>query len=150
MCLCALGNLLDLVAKKWNLLILEEIGDKKRLRHKDLNKKFGAISPSTLASALKSLEAKGLIKRKVFTGMPLKVEYSLSEKGSELRDILIPLSEWAQMNTGYESNCKCKKESSKITETDNTKLNKVVEASLCACTCMPMMAAGFLFSVGIF
>ena len=107
MCLCALENLLDLVAKKWNLLILEEIGNKKRIRHKDLTKKFDATSPSTLASSLKSLEAEGLIKREVFTEMPLKVEYSLSKKGCELRDILIPLSEWSQNNTTTKDYCKC-------------------------------------------
>ncbi len=53
------------------------------------------ISPKTLSIRLKELEKSGLINRKVFAEVPVKVEYSLTKEGIEVRDLIIPLMEWA-------------------------------------------------------
>jgi DNA-binding HxlR family transcriptional regulator len=53
------------------------------------------ISPKTLSSRLKELKKVGLISRKVYAEVPLKVEYSLTKEGIEVRDLIIPLMEWA-------------------------------------------------------
>ncbi len=53
------------------------------------------LSPKTLSNRLKELKKIGLINRKVFTEVPLKVEYSLTKEGIEVRDLIIPLMEWA-------------------------------------------------------
>ena len=57
------------------------------------------ISPKTLSNRLKELKKAGLINRKVFTEVPLKVEYSLTKEGIEARDLIIPLMEWAYNKT---------------------------------------------------
>ncbi len=153
MCLCALENLFDVVGKKWNLLILEEIGKHKKLRFKNLIIKFEGISPSTLTSSLKKLEKEGIIQRKFYQEIPLRVEYSLSEKGEELRKVLTPLIEWSEMNSESEKICKCipnccnpeKTKSDSSSQSVNHKLNRIIEASMCACTCMVMMTASQIF-----
>ena len=48
-----------------------------------------------LSIQLKSLEADGLIERKVFAVVPPKVEYRLSEKGVKLNPLIKQLGAWA-------------------------------------------------------
>ena len=147
MCLCALENLFDVVGKKWDLLILEEIGKNKNLRFRDFILKFEGISPSTLTSSLKKLEKEGIIQRKLYKEIPLRVEYSLSEKGDEMRKVLAPLLEWSEMNFKDKVVCRCKKaeNESGISKQANQKLKRVIEVSMCACTCMLMMTASQIF-----
>ena len=46
------------------------------------------ISDKVLAKNLRELEQDGIINRKVYAVVPPKVEYSLTEKGQELTQIL--------------------------------------------------------------
>ena len=150
MCLCTLNDLLDIVSKKWNLQILEETANQKKIRYKELLLKLEGISPSTLASSLKKLENKGLLNRKLFNEIPPRTEYSISKKGKKFMVALRPLHEWSEMNKPLESICKCKNKTSKITEFQNKTMNRMIEVSMCACMCMPMMAGMFIFGNPIF
>ena len=58
-------------------------------------KNLGTISPKTLSDRLKELEKAGLIIRESFAEIPPRVEYSLTKEGIELRNLMIPLIEWA-------------------------------------------------------
>ena len=51
-----------------------------------------------LSSTLRTLEADGLIDRKVYAVVPPKVEYRLTEVGKSLLPIIQQLTEWAQTN----------------------------------------------------
>ena len=51
-----------------------------------------------LTVTLKSLEADGLIKRKVYAQIPPKVEYELTQRGQSLVPYLHGLVEWAKKN----------------------------------------------------
>ena len=59
---------------------------------------FPDISPKVLTETLKSLEADGLISRKLYAEIPPKVEYSLTELGKSLMPLLGSLIEWALDN----------------------------------------------------
>jgi len=58
-------------------------------------KNLNGISPKTLTDRLKELKKSGLINREIFAEIPPRVEYSLTQDGIELRDLMIPLMEWA-------------------------------------------------------
>lgn len=58
-------------------------------------KNLETISPKSLSDRLKELENAGLINREFFSEIPPRVEYSLTDKGLELRTSMIPLLEWA-------------------------------------------------------
>ena len=58
-------------------------------------KNLNGISPKTLTDRLKELKNSGLINREIFAEIPPRVEYSLTQDGIELRDLMIPLMEWA-------------------------------------------------------
>jgi len=95
MCFCPLEGVIDVISKKWALLIVNAIGNNGKLRFNDLMKELGGISPKTLADTLKELKAEGLIKRESFAEIPPRVEYSLTKDGVKLRKSIIPLLKWA-------------------------------------------------------
>ncbi|HEL9597939.1 TPA: winged helix-turn-helix transcriptional regulator [Streptococcus suis] len=49
-----------------------------------------------LTSNLRDLEAKGIVKRKVYPEVPPRVEYSLTELGHSLKPILDSMWDWGE------------------------------------------------------
>jgi len=94
-CFCPLEGVIDVISKKWALLIVNALGNSGRLRFNNLIEELGGISPKTLSDTLKELQAQGLIKRESFAEIPPRVEYSLTQDGAELRKSIIPLLKWA-------------------------------------------------------
>lgn len=93
-CICPLRGIIDIISKKWTLLIINTLGNNNRLRFNQLMHNLDGISPKTLSDTLKDLVTEGLISRKSFAEIPPRVEYSLTKDGQELRKSIIPLLEW--------------------------------------------------------
>lgn len=106
-CLCPLDGVIDTIGKKWGLLIINEIGNHGKLRYNELMLELKGISPSTLASMLKDLENEELVQKEIFREIPPRVEYSLSTRGKELREAIIPLIRWATKKGNYSVHCSC-------------------------------------------
>lgn len=107
-CLCPLKGVIDVIGKKWALLVVNVIGNHRSLRNKEIMQEL-KISPRTLSDTVKDLEKIGLIRRESFNEIPPRVQYSLTQKGKELRKAIIPLLEWASSMTKageFESCCK--------------------------------------------
>ncbi len=94
-CLCPLEGIIDVIGKKWSLLIVNAIGNHGKLRFNTLMQELGKISPKTLSDTLKELQAEGIVQRESFAEIPPRVEYSLTDAGLELRKAIIPLLQWA-------------------------------------------------------
>lgn len=75
------------VGKKWAILILKELQQGNRRTNEFLDSLRG-ISTKTLTARLRELEKAGLVHRQVFSEVPPRVEYSLTNKGQEVRPIL--------------------------------------------------------------
>lgn len=99
-CLCPLRGVIDVIGKKWALLIVNAIGNFERLRFKELMEELHGISPKTLSDNLKNLQAEGLVSRESFSEIPPRVEYSLTADGMEFRKAIIPLLNWAAERNG--------------------------------------------------
>lgn len=95
-CLCPAEKVMNILSKKWTMIIISNIRNAKKLRFNELMKKLSLISPKTLSERLKELEKEGLLKREVFAEIPIRVEYSLTEKGFELGNAMLPLIEWTE------------------------------------------------------
>ena len=93
-CLCPLRGIIDVISKKWALLIINTLGNHGKLRFNKIMETLQGISPKTLSDTLKNLQTEGLIKREAFPEIPPRVEYSLTNDGTELRKSIIPLLEW--------------------------------------------------------
>lgn len=106
-CLCALDGVMDLLGKKWTLLVINAIGELGVARYKVLQDELLGISPSVLAETLRELEASGIVKRTQYPVIPPKVEYSLTEEGVELRRAIVPLLLWADRRNTVRKVRKC-------------------------------------------
>ena len=90
---CPLNYTMNLIGTKWKPLILFHLleGD---LRSGILQKKIPGISNKMFTQTVRDLEKYGLITRRVFPVVPPKVEYSLTNRGKSLEDILRSLDKW--------------------------------------------------------
>ena len=93
-CFCPLEGIINVISKKWALLIIGTIGNHEKIRFNELMTALTGISPKTLADRLKEQEKSVLIKRTVFAEIPPRVEYSLNQDGIEVRNAMLPLMEW--------------------------------------------------------
>lgn len=90
---CPVETTLQLIGDKWKVLIIRDLlsGTK---RFNELMRSVGGISQKVLTSNLRSMEASGLVNRKVYPEVPPKVEYSLTETGLSLKPILNSMTDW--------------------------------------------------------
>lgn len=84
-----------MVEGKWKVDILCELGTASR-RFGRLKQALSGISEKMLAQQLRELEADGLVDRKVFSVVPAKVVYSLTERGAALNAAAGSLCLWAE------------------------------------------------------
>ena len=84
---CPVEYTASLIANKWKIIILRELltGTK---RYNELTKSVVGISSKVLTENLRDLEGDGIVKRKVYPEVPPKVEYSLTDKGNDLKDVI--------------------------------------------------------------
>ncbi|MDU6038915.1 MAG: helix-turn-helix domain-containing protein [Clostridium butyricum] len=94
---CSIEFALSIIGGKWKPFILWHLRDK-TLRFGELKNLLEKISHKVLTEQLRELEADGIINRRVYTEVPLKVEYSLTEKGYTVIPILEQISMWGAKN----------------------------------------------------
>ncbi|MBK5722716.1 helix-turn-helix transcriptional regulator [Dysgonomonas sp. Marseille-P4677] len=92
---CPVRNVLNRLGDKWSMLVIITLHSNGIMRFSDIHKTIGDISHRMLAVTLRSLEADGLIRRKVYAEVPPRVEYSLTEMGHSLIPHLRGLVTWA-------------------------------------------------------
>ncbi|WP_129701016.1 winged helix-turn-helix transcriptional regulator [Anaerostipes caccae] len=90
---CPVEMTLQLIGDKWKVLIIRDLltGTK---RFSELMRSVTGITQKVLTSNLRSMEADGLVNRKVYPQVPPKVEYSLTETGLSLKPILDSMVQW--------------------------------------------------------
>lgn len=103
--ICPLLLTQKLLSGKWSIYILH-ILSQGTIRFNELQRKMpGNMTHTTLSRQLKTLEQDGLIIRKEYSQIPLKVEYSLSDIGEKFKGVLCSLKQWGDeyiefMDTG--------------------------------------------------
>jgi DNA-binding HxlR family transcriptional regulator len=94
LCVCRLDGIINIISKKWAILIINSIGNRGRARFNQIENDLEGISPKTLADTLKDLQNEQLIGRESFNEIPPRVEYYLTDEGKSLRKAIVPLLEW--------------------------------------------------------
>lgn len=94
--ICPVRNVIARFGNKWALQVILILSENKVLRFSELKKMIPDVSSRMLSSTLRTLEADGLVSRKVYPEVPPKVEYSLTETGLSLVPFIVQLTEWAQ------------------------------------------------------
>ena len=96
--ICPIRNVVARFGDKWSLLVLLVINGQGVVRFNELCRLIPDISTRVLSTTLRTLEADGLIDRKVYAQVPPKVEYTLTETGNSLIPLIMQLTDWAQKN----------------------------------------------------
>ena len=91
-------DIIDRVADKWTMLILEVLADHGELRFTQIGKQVPAISQKMLTQTLRQMERDGLVKRTIHPVIPPKVEYELTDLGFSLGEAFCSVWKWAEGN----------------------------------------------------
>ncbi|GGN07191.1 transcriptional regulator [Dyadobacter beijingensis] len=94
---CPITATIDVIGGKWKPPIIWLLL-RGPMRFGELHKTIPAMALKVLSRTLKELESDGIILRKAYPEIPPRVEYSLSQKGESLRQIMTLMSEWSRAN----------------------------------------------------
>lgn len=89
---------LSLISGKYKPVILYCLMEYEPVRFNEMQRYLKKITDKTLSQHLKELELDGLIARKVYPQIPPKVEYSLTDRGRSLMEVLDKLCSWGNEN----------------------------------------------------
>ncbi|CAM2885337.1 helix-turn-helix domain-containing protein [Paenibacillus sediminis] len=85
---------MQLLSKRWTVLIIYQLLSGP--------KRFGTIESSIpisgrlLSERLKDLESEGIVNRHIYPEIPVRIEYSLTEKGFALEPIIRDMEQWCK------------------------------------------------------
>lgn len=81
--------------RRWSLLIIKKFFNREVIRFNELRRALEGISSNVLSDSLLELEHEGLVSRKIYPEIPMKVEYRLTPQARELENIIKELGNWA-------------------------------------------------------
>ena len=85
--ICPVARTAKIISGKWTLLIIRDLASGVK-RFNQLERSLEGISPKTLSERLRHLEEEGIVRRQTFAEVPPRVEYSLSERGHDLINVI--------------------------------------------------------------
>ena len=89
-------HLLERVADKWTLMVLEVLEQNGMMRFTRLRDAVGGVSQKMLTRTLRQPEEDGLVTRRVHAVIPPRVDYQLTALGRGLSDSLCDLWRWCR------------------------------------------------------
>ena len=92
---CPLNRALKLIGGKWKMQILCSLHNNGPTRYNQLKRSLDGVSNTVLASALRELEKDGLVIRREYLEVPVRVEYEAAERCKPLFPLLDALGDWA-------------------------------------------------------
>ena len=91
-------EVLERVADKWTLLVIEELGSGGEMRFTQLYQRIGGVSQKMLTKTLRQLERDGLVTRSVHAVVPPRVDYKLTPLGETLGEAVCGIWTWVEKN----------------------------------------------------
>jgi DNA-binding HxlR family transcriptional regulator len=89
-----LHEILERIADKWTLLVIEALEGEGELRFSDLQRRVGSVSQKMLTKTLRQLERDGLVTRRVHAAVPPRVDYRLTPLGESLGESVCGIWMW--------------------------------------------------------
>ena len=88
-------NAFELLGKRWTGLIIRTLLSGQK-RFSDIADAIPNMSSRMLTERFKELESEGIVIRKVYPEVPVRIEYELTEKGQELKIVMDEIQKWAE------------------------------------------------------
>ncbi|HEX7869818.1 MAG TPA: helix-turn-helix domain-containing protein [Chryseobacterium sp.] len=92
---CGLNIAIEVIGGKWKANLLANI-NKGMKRPSELHKSIPQASARVLNQQLAELEFHGIVSKKIFNVLPPKVEYSLTEGGEGVLEVLYSMKSWGE------------------------------------------------------
>jgi DNA-binding HxlR family transcriptional regulator len=85
---------IGILSQRWTGLIIYQLLNGPQ-RFCSIESSIG-ISGKVLSDRLKDLEIEGVVKRNVYPETPVRIEYSLTEKGQAMEPLMKEIEKWSQ------------------------------------------------------
>ena len=92
---CPVEATLEIIGGKWKGVILYHLMER-TYRFGELKRVMQGVTQRMLTKQLRELEKDGIIHRKVYAEVPPKVEYSLTDVGESLREVMMMMRDWGR------------------------------------------------------
>jgi DNA-binding HxlR family transcriptional regulator len=92
---CPTRQLLDELADKWVCLVIVALVNGPQ-RHSELRRRLNGVSQKMLTQTLRAMERDGIVTRTVTAGVPVRVDYELTELGVSLTSVVHAVKLWAE------------------------------------------------------
>lgn len=93
--MCPIELTVDVIGNKWKPLIISVLLDGTQ-RFGEIKHHVHGISPKVLTDNLRALEADGLVARRIYAEVPLRVEYTLTALGKRLAPMINGMIKWGE------------------------------------------------------
>ena len=90
---CPVHKTMMVIGKRWTAVIIRDLVSGTK-RFCQLEHSLGGISPKMLSQRLHELETLGIVNREVYAEVPVRVEYSLTDKGRDLKKVVDSMAAW--------------------------------------------------------
>jgi len=85
---CPIDNTFKIIGKKFTVHLIRDMYIKNLTRFNQFLSSVEGVNSNTLATRLKEMEKGKLIKKRIFHETPIRIEYTLTDKGKDLIPIL--------------------------------------------------------------
>ncbi len=85
---------IELVGKRWTGAVIHTLLDGPQ-RFSEILGQVPGLHDRLLAERLKELESEGVVTRRVYPDIPVRIEYELTGKGRDLQRVVAEMHRWA-------------------------------------------------------
>ena len=85
----------ELIGRRWTGVIVRALLGG-AVRFSDVSDAIPGLSDRLLSERLKELELEGILRRTVYPETPVRIEYTLTEKGLALSQTITDIANWAE------------------------------------------------------
>jgi DNA-binding HxlR family transcriptional regulator len=96
---CPVARSLAFLGERWTLLLVRDLLAGPR-KFQDFSASLPGVAPTVLSQRLKLLETHGIVSRRLYSEHPPRAEYTLTERGLELRPVVRALGIWGARHIG--------------------------------------------------
>jgi len=93
---CPITTTATLIGKKWHPVILHRLLEGGPAGFNELEERVDGISSKVLSESLDDLEDSGLVDRAIVSEKPVRVRYSLTDRGASLDAIVYEMRDWGE------------------------------------------------------
>jgi DNA-binding HxlR family transcriptional regulator len=94
---CPIEATFRVIGKKWTVLIIREM-IRGTMQFNRFLERIEGITPKVLTERLRELQKFGIVKRRIVSEYPIRVEYEMTDLGKEFESVLLAAASFSMKN----------------------------------------------------